>query len=627
MFFLAAALLTLVLSAFPARAAVISKAEKVLFKEGDEAFLELVQPQKIGQHYVQKGYSELAVWSPESPVLAVESDEFVAQVQYTVKMQESNGVGFTIECIKTFVYVPYAGVVDVGSVDLTGENTYIRPYGSFSYGSGSPRCGNPRYEIVVVSGTDDNGHELEFYGIIERLNFTSQEGAGGSAPVDKAHDTVNLRHNANFEVEVADGVWWVPAAALGESRYTNSEIAAQVQFSPEEKQQNIATLYEALQLFQIGNFANGNDNQRIEENGVMWEHHKPGYHAVRTNEGCCATDSNWLNYILWDDYDELGFMAYSQSDGSGHVFNYIRQGEYYYFMDLTHYRTDFLDSSAIETGIDSDYYNSDFIAGNIHKAVSPEAFAAYYRACANDPAELFFCYQAEDCLPVDGVRSESGICITYADAADIRVVHDDPGDQLTYAFVEPPVSVFAWESMPDAVFRVDDIYLSSDNTESEEPFFEPGDVLTFVDYGQEATFAEINGEDYSSCGRQTYCKLSFEEDILLMGGCHYGDLNYELDSALHEQACANMESLRLGELMIDLLGEGSNMQIARCVEEDGALRVTDVICGDDYFEQMYIRKDDQGNWQPTEKIWYVIHYQLGDTIMKEFGRFACGTNG
>ena len=40
-----------------------------------------------------------------------------------------------------------------------------------------------------------------------------------------------------------------------------------------------------------------------------------------------------------------------------------------------------------------------------------------------------------------------------------------------------------------------------------------------------------------------------------------------------------------------------------------------------------IRKDDQGNWQPTEKIWYVIHYQLGDTIMKEFGRFACGTNG
>ena len=197
---------------------------------------------------------------------------------------------------------------------------YIQPYGSYDYGSGGPRSGNFRYEVLVVSGVDDNGHELEFYGIVERLNFTDTEGeVTAPVAVDPAHDTENLRYAADYEVEVADGVWWVPAVSLGESRYTNSDIAKMVNTRPGQKREKLATLYEALQLFQIGNFANGNDNQRIAERGVNWEHHKPGYHAVRTNEGCCATDSNWLNYILWQDYDEVGFLAYSQSDGGGHI--------------------------------------------------------------------------------------------------------------------------------------------------------------------------------------------------------------------------------------------------------------------------------------------------------------------
>ena len=75
----------------------------------------------------------------------------------------------------------------------------------------------------------------------------------------------------------------------------------------------------------MGNFFPADDNVRSGENGLNWEHHKPGYHAVRTNCGCCATDSNWLNYILAGDYDEIGFIATSQRDGSGHVYNYILQ--------------------------------------------------------------------------------------------------------------------------------------------------------------------------------------------------------------------------------------------------------------------------------------------------------------
>ena len=140
---------------------------------------------------------------------------------------------------------------------------------------------------------------------------------------DRGQDLKTLRHDADFELEVYPGVYWVPANALGSSRYTNADIYQMLDASPEDKQQLISTLYEALQLYQIGNFTSSDDNIRIFENGINWEHHKPGYYAVLSNSGCCATDSNWLRYILSSDYEQVGYLATSQRDGGGHVYNYI----------------------------------------------------------------------------------------------------------------------------------------------------------------------------------------------------------------------------------------------------------------------------------------------------------------
>lgn len=507
---------------------------------------------------------------------------------------------------------------------------YIQPYGSYDYGSGGPRSGNFRYEVLVVSGVDDNGHELEFYGIVERLNFTDTEGEV-IAPVaaDPAHDTENLRYAADYEVEVADGVWWVPAVSLGESRYTNSDIAKMVNTRPGQKREKLATLYEALQLFQIGNFANGNDNQRISERGVNWEHHKPGYHAVRTNEGCCATDSNWLNYILWQDYDEVGFLAYSQSDGGGHILNYIKHEGFYYFIDLTHYRTDFLDSSAPETGNLADYRKSDFVAGNVHKAASPAAYVDYCRASFNDPPELFFMYQAEDCLPVDGVPGKDGICITYANTVKVSVVYDDPDDSLTYAFVKGPQKTYDWARQADAKFKVDEKYLQADGSAAPaaDPladFFQVGDVITLEEYGQQARFADINSQEYSLAGMKQELKFSFEEDIALEGGCHYGYWDHSLNThGQHAQICEEVDGLRMGEIMIDLLYEGENICVARCVRQGDQLLVTKVFQDDHYYEPYYVRKDENGVWQQGEDLWFIIHYEVNGEKRTEYGHYQC----
>ena len=59
-------------------------------------------------------------------------------------------------------------------------------------------------------------------------------------------DTWNLRSDASFEVQVAEGVWWVPANTLGKSRYTNKQIAAIVNENPKVKKALIGNLYEAI---------------------------------------------------------------------------------------------------------------------------------------------------------------------------------------------------------------------------------------------------------------------------------------------------------------------------------------------------------------------------------------------
>lgn len=268
-----------------------------------------------------------------------------------------------------------------------------------------------------------------------------------------SQDLLTLRHDAEFDVEIYPDVHWVPANVLGSSRYTSSDICAMLTLAPEQKQDAISTLYEALQLYQIGNFYSSEDNIRMQENGIDWEFHKPGYDAVRTNTGCCATDSNWLRYILDGDYEEIGYIATSQRDGSGHIYNYILSDGMYYFIDLTHYRTDWI-VTAVESGATEDYYASDWILGNIHCAQSVESFVEYVQSSFPDPPGMMFKYTAENCLTVSGQRANGGVTIIYEDVPEvnIEIIFDDPNDNLEYTTAPSPSVAPDFGSLPDFVF-------------------------------------------------------------------------------------------------------------------------------------------------------------------------------
>ena len=76
-------------------------------------------------------------------------------------------------------------------------------------------------------------------------------------------------------------------------------------------------------------------------------------------------------------------MAISQRDGSGHIFNYIKMDGWYYFIDLTHYRTDWV-ATAVESGNLNDYYSSDFFLGNLHRVRSVKDYVNYIQSAFKD---------------------------------------------------------------------------------------------------------------------------------------------------------------------------------------------------------------------------------------------------
>ena len=617
--------LILCLTAFtvPAYAFRITEAQKAYAQGGGDALWELVNTHYAGNLYRKAGYADLYIWQPEGPAFATYyADEFQPQTMYKVNMRETAGVGFTLEQLLTYQVTSWGVYIEFDQTDsiLRDGPVHIDPCGLFSYNAGCPADGNPRYEIIVAAGTDDNGHPLEFYGVIQRLN-TMPENA--SVVENPAYDTENLRHEADFEVEVAEGVWWVPVNTLGKSRYTNREIAGMTEHTPEQKREEISTLYEALQLFQISNFSNAEDNVRIMEGGINWEHHKPGYDAVRTNCGCCASDSNWLNYILSGDYEQVGFIAYSQPDGSGHVFNYIFRDDWYYFIDLTHYRTDFMDATRPESGSMSDYNNSDFTMANLHKVKEPEAFVKYCVDSYNDPPARYFLYQAENCLPLDGVNIRGQMTITYPEGVDIKVMDGKNPQKLDVAFVPWPKQTYKWSSLQDARIRADEKYLGpEEETGTAGPLtaYQPGDTLTLEDYGQNG-FAVIDGIDYSACKTHDVC-FGFEPNLMLYGGNHYS--YYDLELPFHEhEALKDMDSLVLGDLTAGIVKKIPETQIVICVRDGDKLTVQEVEDGQHYDSRpICIYRETDGRWPATPEYWYLLICRSGETLY-QFGRFKC----
>jgi len=190
-------------------------------------------------------------------------------------------------------------------------------------------------------------------------------------------DTGNYSNTIQFETEVYSGVYWIPINALGASRYTNEQMEAIVQLPPDEKKACIATLYEAIQLFQVSGFRGVYDNANHQIGNVLWQTHKNAAESLRTNEGCCATDTNWLAFFLKGRYNFAGSFCYANLDGNGHITNYIYHEGQYYFIDMMMCRRDSQAYLCPENGRLSDLLASEW-SGFLYRAKKPLDFCHFH---------------------------------------------------------------------------------------------------------------------------------------------------------------------------------------------------------------------------------------------------------
>ena len=271
-------------------------------------------------------------------------------------------------------------------------------------------------------------------------------------PNSTAKDIGPLHHDADFCVELEEDIFWVPANSIGASRYTNKEIDAMLSLRPEEKQERISTLYEALQLFQISAFPYASDNLVYYEGDIPWEHHKPGYDAVRTNYGCCSSTTSWLMYLLQDDYEELGMIHWFRETGYGHVYNYIKADGQYYILDLTQYTAS--KNGLPETGeIPAD--TPLFWGAGIIRTSSLERYAEFFQENVPEPPNLFYTVlPPEPTVPAAGVVSEEdSITLVYdAEALEsLRIIYCD-SDRITFAEPKEFSIQPDWSVYPDFSF-------------------------------------------------------------------------------------------------------------------------------------------------------------------------------
>lgn len=210
------------------------------------------------------------------------------------------------------------------------------------------------------------------------------------------YDTFFLKKDASFKRWLADGVYCVPVNVLGKPEYTDEEILDMIDTrDPKNISKKIDTLYDSIRYHYLSGFKTlRSDHKDLAFEGVIWQHHKSGREALLTNEGDCSGNAVLIQYLLDGDYDETGFFSYNLKDGGGHVFNYIKQDNKYYFLDFT-----VICDAIMESKLGS--LQEPYCRSNLVVADSVEKFVAYYKKqFLGNMTSVFNTYTADRVAPI-----------------------------------------------------------------------------------------------------------------------------------------------------------------------------------------------------------------------------------
>lgn len=252
-------------------------------------------------------------------------------------------------------------------------------------------------------------------------------------------DIGQYSNSIQFETEVYNGVYWIPINTLGSSRYSNEEMAEISKMSMEKKRKHIGNLYEAVQLFQVSEFQGISDNKDYWIDNIHWQTHKSPEKAVLSNEGCCATDTNWLAYFINDKYDSVGSFCYACRDGNGHITTYIRHNNEYYFIDMMMCRKDSQDFLCKENGLLSDLMDSEW-AGFLYRCKNPVDFCLFnidrFKAKNRSIPFCFYLRKSSFATATGEHTDERGATFYIPQKDDPLIIYSSDQNNCNVSFVE-----------------------------------------------------------------------------------------------------------------------------------------------------------------------------------------------
>ncbi len=252
-------------------------------------------------------------------------------------------------------------------------------------------------------------------------------------------NTWNLRNDAEFKTLISRDIYWIPINYFGRTRYTNYQMQEILKSSLNVQREHISNLYEAIQLFQ---------NLKFEiipykplfttPDGLNWQYQLSPFEVCMQRKGSCCEMASWLYYFICEFFDEAGYILV-QRRNNGHIINYFRYGENYYFIDIETFHFRYKDLALIETGNKKDFYLSHYFTCGLFKSTSIQKYISYYNKVANLHKTNFAFYRIPGgFIPPIATKVKKNITEVYISKSyDFELLNDVSSIKTIYVNYNP----------------------------------------------------------------------------------------------------------------------------------------------------------------------------------------------
>ena len=126
---------------------------------------------------------------------------------------------------------------------------------------------------------------------------------------------------------------------LGGTTLTPEEARKLVYAKPEEVKEAVKTAGDMLMFMLAAQLTEGDGCYHTQIGNYMWHWNMDAPTFIKKGRGGCGDCANLANYLLEDDYEEVGFIihAFYAGGGGGHVYNYFLYEGKYYIVDFSWY--------------------------------------------------------------------------------------------------------------------------------------------------------------------------------------------------------------------------------------------------------------------------------------------------